>query len=342
MWIEDAVELFITARAADGAAPNTCKGYRSNLAHLTRVVGRKRIRDLTVTDVDTLFADLSPRMADASINAVIASLSAFFKWSRARGHMEPTCDPLAGRRMRKLRRVERRRLTASQFPALLAAAPHPRDRMILAIGLYLMLRQSEIGDLRVGDVNLDAGEVRVRIFKTRDADTMPISSELDCELRRWLTYYTDECGPLQPDWYLVPRRTKSTTRDPLGRIVPDWTSQRLIPDQRVWKIEAVAQQALAQIGWEMRDVNGKSMWEGMHTLRRSGARALFDELVAQGYDGALRTVQAFLHHANSVMTERYLGLELDRSSRNRKFTGQPMFPSQEAGNVVVLREVSVG
>lgn len=338
MLISDAAELFILARSADGAAKNTLKGYRANLNHLHRCVGKKHVRDLTALDIDALFADLSPKMADTSINGVIATLSSFFKWCRARGHMDTTNDPLAGRRMRKLRRVERRRLTASQFPALLDAAPHPRDRMILAIGLYLMLRQSEIIDLRVGDVNLDAGEVKVRIFKTRDADVMPISSELDRELRRWLTYYAEQCGPLKSDWRLIPRRSQSTTRDWHGRIQSDWTSQRLIPDQVPWKIEQVAQAALASLGWEMRDTSGKSKWEGMHTLRRSGARALFDELIAQGYDGALRTVQTFLHHANSSMTERYLGLELDRNQRNQKFAGQPMFPSQDAGNVVVLRE----
>lgn len=338
MLISDAAELFILSRASEGAAKNTLKGYRVNLNHLERCVGRKHVSALTVADIDSMFAELSPRLSDASINHLMASLSSFFKWCRSRGHMDLASEPLAGRRRRRLRRVERRRLTASQFPMLLAAAPHPRDRMLLALGLYLMLRASEIVDLRVGDVNLDAGEVNVRIFKTRDADVMPISAELDRELRTWLTCYTEECGPLRSDWYLIPQRSRSTTRGYAGRIQSDWRSQRLLPDQRLGKVEGIAQQALTSIGWDMRDTSGKSLWEGMHTLRRSGARALFDELVAQGYDGALRTVQTFLHHANSVMTERYLGLELDRNQRNQKFAGQPMFPSQEAGNVTVLRE----
>ena len=42
------------------------------------------------------------------------------------------------------------------------------------------------------------------IFKSYKSDVMPLSSELDMEMRRWLRAYQDECGPLDKNWFLVP------------------------------------------------------------------------------------------------------------------------------------------
>jgi hypothetical protein len=57
-----------------------------------------------------------------------------------------------------------------------------------------------------------------------------------------------------------------------------------------------------------------------------------------GYDGALRRVSSLLGHKNTITTERYLGLSLERSSRNQQFSGNRMFPSlaKPAGDVVML------
>lgn len=83
--------------------------------------------------------------------------------------------------------------------------------------------------------------------------------------------------------------------------------------------------------------------EGQHTLRRSGARAYFDALVEQGYDGALRRVQSMLGHAHANMTERYLGIDLDRKKRNDDLRGVSMFPSLQDGNVInVVKRLSSG
>lgn len=340
MMLEDAIDLFLKARRAEGAAANTLKNYENQLNYLVRLIGKRHVSKIAVADMDELFAELSTRLADNSLNQIHATLCLFFRWCRNRGHMPLDLDPMAGRRMRKVRRVERRRVPASQFGELLDAVDHPRDRMVIALGLYLMLRQSEIADLRVGDVDLSSGEVAVRIFKTRDSDVMPISSELDRELRAWLTFYAEKCGPLKHDWYLVPAKDLGPiNRNEAGKVVRLPLTDVICPTRKMVKVERVVQRGLAGIGWPTHDEQGKPLRTGAHTLRASSARALFDELVSQGYDGALRTVQAFLHHANGTMTERYLGLEIDRSQRNKKFNGSPLLPSQAAENVVPLRSV---
>lgn len=332
---------FLESRKADGFAATTIRNYRKDLRVMQRALGNPLTGSITASDIDKVMALASETMSAASVNGVQANLSSFFKWCRSRGRVQRDHDPLAGRRYRKVPRKEYRRIPVAEFPVLLDAAVNARDRMVIALGLYLMLRQSEIADLKIGDVDLQSGQIQVRIFKTNDLDSMPISKELDGELRSWLTTYSEAAGMLQHDWYLVPSRSFSgryADRDALGRIVAGQLGL-LRPKSKMTHVEHPVQMAMEAIGYPSQDSNGKSLWSGVHTLRRSSARAMFDELSQAGYDGALRTVQAWLHHASSTMTERYLGLEIDRSVRNKKFAGQAMFASLDDTNVVKLEVV---
>jgi integrase len=57
--------------------------------------------------------------------------------------------------------------------------------------------------------------------------------------------------------------------------------------------------------------------EGLHTLRRSAARQIFDALVeTRRYDGALRVVQSLLHHRSVQTTEQYIGLSTEALTRD--------------------------
>ena len=337
--LEKDVADFIESRRADGFAKATLKNYRGDLLKLQKTVGRRQTSQVTPSDLDRLFAQEGEKIAPASLNNLQANLQAFFKWCRQRGRIPREYDPLEGRRFRKVIPTEKKRVPVSQFPALLEAAVNPRDRMIVALGLYLLLRQGEIGDLRIGDVDLDSGQITCRIFKTKDMDIMPISAELDEELRRWFRIYAENAGPLQHHWYLVPSRRFTHGDWGPGGVQPNRLGQ-LLPEKHANGIISAVQRALTGIGWSMRRADGKPENFGGHVLRRSAARAMFDELALEGYDGALRTVQAFLHHSSSQMTEKYLGLEVDRAIRDKKYTGKNMFPSLVAPNVVRLEVVN--
>jgi integrase len=234
----------------------------------------------------------------------------------------------------KVPKKDKRRVPVTKFQALLDVAEYPRDRMIIALGLYLFLRQSEMATLRIKDINLTNGEINVTVHKTGDFDIMPICSELDNELRRYLTWYTEQCDGLDPEWFLVPSRTNIGGRLNNGTFSKG-QNMKLRPERMMTKIEDVAKNALELIGHPVRDENGKGLFEGIHTLRRSGARALFDEMRNQGYDGALQRVRAMLHHASGTMTERYLGISVERTQRNEALIGKSMF-SIGGGNIVPL------
>ena len=329
---------FIESRTADGYAKSTIKNYRRAGRATLRVLGDVKTESLTHRDMDRVFANREGSQTPQTLNEMQSILMAFFKWCRERNVIPQNHNPLAGRRFRKIAPVARKRVPVAEFPALLDAASNPRDRMIIALGLYLMLRQSEISDLRIGDVDLKSGQITCRIFKTKDLDVMPISAELDRELRDWFKVYQENAGPLHYDWYLAPSRRFSHDDYGPNGIMPNRLGI-LTPTVKPSQIERVVKRALTGIGWEMYSPAGKSEWHGAHVLRRSAARAMFDELSQEGYDGALRTVQAWLHHKNSTMTEHYLGIEIDRATRNKKYTGKAMFPSLADAKIIRLEVV---
>ena len=153
--------------------------------------------------------------------------------------------------------------------------------------MNLLLRISEVLDLRVGDVDLSSKKVNVRIFKTGDIDSMPMMFELEQELRRHLIWLTTQVGELKPDYHLVPGTNGH------GKFVPTKPARRPAD---------IIKKGLTRIGWE--DVRG----EGGHTLRRTGARLLLMRLEDEGIDRAMRIVHHMLHHKNMAQTEHYLGL----------------------------------
>lgn len=300
--VEESVVDYLASRQRRGVAPNTLRNDKQSLAILVQHCGDQDVTDLSAEDID-LWSDRQAKLAAGTVNVRQSHMTGYLSWLEARGH-HPTAKQLTeGYWRRKAMPRERLRVPLHRFNELLDATTHPGDRLLIALGLFLMLRQSEITDLRISDVDFQQGLLTVRVHKTKQLDHMPICTELEVELRRYLNWYQQV-----PDAFLVPSKV-----NPMGR--------RSRPHEPVKK-------ALAALGFDV------SYREGTHTLRRSGARALFDELAADGYDGALRTVQAMLHHASSQMTETYLGVSADRRSRDDRFMGQRMYPSLIASSNV--------
>lgn len=338
----DFVDEWELSLKSNAFAAATVRSHMATARRLLAHVGNVQMRNITPRHIDTYFAERQVRLSPASLNIERSALNVMFGYAMQRRYI--TENPAAHRRMfRKVKR-ERTRVPARDFPALLDCAHHPQDRVIVALGLFLFLRASEIRTLRVGDVDLGSGLIEVEVHKTKQFDVMPISSELDAELRRWLTWYGTQLGrPLKRTDYLVP--TKDRPRFVKGvhpRENADLQRIRvetvLNPERPVYNPAAAVQRVLSAYGIAIRDDNDESLREGVHTLRRSGARALFDRLLGEGYDGALRTVQAMLHHAAVTTTEVYLGIALDKKRRDDILRGKSMFPADNS-NVVELKAV---
>lgn len=340
MRLDEAIDAYLRSREGMGYAKNTVRASRQALDLLLLTVGNVHVKNLTTTHGELFVsAMLSKGFKPGTVNLYRGAVVRFIKWAQHRRMI--TTNPLATTRSLSDPKPPRRRVPAKDFPHLLDCADaHQQDRIIVALGLYLFLRASEISALDVEHVDLDAGEVKVYQPKTKRWDVMPICAELDAELRRWLAWYADDQaragrGPLLPHWPLVPSRRVSNL---FGRYPLDGEDRekpgQMNPQSRCTQIHNKVKAALTKYGWEVTADDR----EGVHTLRRSGARALFDELVDSGRvrDGALRVVQAMLHHRSVVITEGYLGLEADVERRNAMFKGATMFAQPDRTNVVSI------
>lgn len=334
--LSDALDEYERFRVSNHIAKATLRNNRTTLKRFLASTGNIWVHAIDDRHVERFFTELTKTKQPQSQRNDHVALQGFFKWCKHRRYLSDDVDPMWGRRKPPHNKKERNRIHVSRFPALLDAAEGrcERDRAGIAMLLYTLARDQEIASVQIRDVALDSGEIHMRIFKTGEEDLMPICAELDVELRRWLRYYTEQVGPLQPHYYLIPSRDTRGVRGEDG-VYHSVTQVRLCPERKVATMGRLATPALEGIGFPTRDENGKPLGEGAHTVRRSGARALFDDLVTEGYDHALRVVQSMLHHASMATTEGYIGVTADRKSRDDLLRGRTMY--RGVGNVVQLR-----
>lgn len=335
--LNEAIADYLGWRASQDYSKGTLRNERSCLSRFMAVVGNIGVHNIKDRHVTRFFEESGKTRAASSMANDQLCLGRFFTWARHTKRMAQDNDPLYGRRLPKPRKRERYRIHVSRFPHLLeiAGASDARNRALAAVLLYTLCRDQEAADLRVGDVDLEAGYITMRVHKSRIEDRMPISAELDSELRLWLTHYTVEVGPLQDHYHLLPAR-KSTGLWHLETGKIGGHTCEYLPQRKMGAAGRVLRPILEEVGVPVVDMNGKNAYEGAHTLRRSGARALFDGLVAMGYDQSLRVVQSMLHHSSQTTTEAYIGITADRRTRDDLIKGRTMYANAQSGSVISL------
>lgn len=334
MTLTGAVSLYLAHRRTQ-VATNTLLADRAALDRLVAVLGPVGVDSVTAVEIDRYVEDMADTSA-SSRNLRVRKVKQFFAYAQRRGWV--TENPVE-RRPEREDPFEPMFVPVERFPDLLDCADNPRDRMVVALGLYLFLRSSEIQTLKVGDLLDDHSGIRVRVHKSGKIDMMPVSAELQVELHDWLKWYWTETT-YERESFLVPAlRRVSTAPDAYpgtGRFKRVPTRLEIEPRVPVAKPHHIVQKTLAEMGLPV-------FRQGNHTLRRSGARALFDaQRSTQGVDGALQLVKSMLHHENVAMTERYLGVIPEREYRDAAITGQEMFPTvtQHDAKVIPFRHGS--
>ena len=315
MLLSKLIDLYCESRTADGYAWATVRNDKVVTTKFSDFIGPIDASRVGPKHVDQYFKYLTERgLANGTINQTQAILSGFFRWCRERSYMGEKQNPMGSRRYRPDPPKQRNIVPVEQFAELLERADEgelgARDRALIAAGLYTMCRQSELVRIKVKDVNLEYGEIEISIPKTNERDTLPIVSELDYELRRWLNVYRQQMdGQLDGDWYLFP------AYQAIG--FHQWGPA---PSRRITRSQDIVRRALMKIGW-------KGEWIGMHVLRRSAATARLEANIGMGHDGAMRDVQSWLHHKSITTTERYISRSLERERRDQRAKGKPMFPN---------------
>lgn len=335
-----AAEDFIEDMRSRGYAVTTIRDRASWVRRFTESATSSYRADKDSRRAVCKVADLSPRYVakffkDGNFkpghynNGVIA-LRMLFRYFVRMKYLDREDDGwlLGERKVLHVERAPKYYIPVGDFPRVLDVAGewHREDRATLALGLYTLGRQGEISGLQLMHVNLDNRTITMRRPKRQRWTDVGITPVLMAELVTWLEWYAQQTGCASarammedhPDWYLVPRRHYCPFQEN-GRYAPGGEgSFQLQPDVRSTHLERVVKRVLRKMGIEGRNSTRVShLGEGMHTIRRSGARALYDELSQNhGNDKAIFMVSVLLDHEDTKVTLRYLDLNIERDHLN--------------------------
>ncbi len=263
----------------DGLAENSLAAYRRDLAHLAGWLGG----DLLAADETRLqryFASTFAASRASTANRRLSTLRRFFRWALREGLI--AADPTRRLSAAKVPQRFPRALTEAQVEALLAApdastALGLRDRAMLEVLYATGLRVSELVGLRLSEVSLADGLVRVT-GKGQKERVVPLGEEA----RLWLERYAaqgrpDLLGDRRSEAVFVTRRGAPMSR------------------QMFWKLlrgHALAADIRAPLS--------------PHGLRHAFATHLLNH----GAD--LRVVQMLLGHADISTTQIYTHVARER------------------------------
>lgn len=328
MDLSDAVRAYLRDRANRGYAKGTVYNDKRILTLFLADVGNINTARLRPQHLDTFWAHR--HWAPGTTNKARATLSGFFKWCQHRGYLPRTMNLLDDTRALRVPVRKRIIIPQGEFSTFIEAGyKDPRTRIVLALGLYLFTRISETGGLRWQDWNESDGTIEVYRDKTKTLDTLPVCSELDRELKLWRRRYAVLVGETpHPSWFIVPNRSRPKFTGTAKSQLKQTGGGEYLPTTRM-RPDGVIKLALKQADYYQDR-------EGGHTLRRSGAIALYNQLTSVGHDRAIRVCQAMLGHSAISTTEIYLRLDLDRKVRNDLLAGQFMFPEGNEATILNL------
>jgi integrase len=257
----DLVQAFASWLSREGKAPATTAKYRAIIADYLGWLGRDpvlaRKRDIREY-VDAWRDKTNP--SPATVRLRVAALKSFYRYLDDLDLMEDEEGREIPSPVRyKLPSLAPRAidyLSEEEDRALLKAPITPQERMLVFLLRWSGMRIAEACSLRISDVDLARGEIRVRKSKTASGLRMiPISPELRLELQRWIAHLHErdlyhERGPL----------LATRNRDELG--IPTATKP-----QHAWRVlKRVANRA----GVRPTEGKGANLSAiSAHTLRRT-------------------------------------------------------------------------
>lgn len=330
MLLSDAIQAYETFRRARGVAPKTLLNEQRTLRLLLADVGNIRVKVMRPQHLDTFWANRDT-WADSTKMRAAAQLAVFFRWCQGRGYMRRDIDLLDS--TPRVRQGTRDWVTIpqSEFENILDGC-NPRERIVVALSLYLFTRIGETAGLRWQDYDPDSSTITVYRTKTKTLDILPVSLELEAELKRWHREIGALLGQVPlPGWYIIPGRVPPRQYGVKGVKGFSHSLPSSYDPRHPANLARTVRQILERHGYYQEQ-------EGGHTFRRSGAIALYNHLSEVGHDRAIRICQAMLGHSSIQTTEVYLRLDLDRKVRNDLLAGKRMFPESE-GEVIPLQGV---
>jgi integrase/recombinase XerD len=227
------IEQFLDAIWMErGLSENTLAAYRSDLSGYARWLASQQQSDLTAVgrdDVQTYLAQrVTAKASPRSTARLLSTLRRFYAWLRRENRI--SADPTALIEAPKLGRPLPKTLTEPEVEALLAAPDTQtllglRDRTMLEVLYASGLRVSELVSLKLMQLNLQQGVIRVT-GKGNKERLVPLGDEAMSWLQRYIQEARIEllnaqtCDALfvtqrreamtrQAFWYMIKRHAKN-------------------------------------------------------------------------------------------------------------------------------------
>ena len=159
-WLAGASDGTIRNRSGDPYKPSVLRGYETSMRlRVLPELGGAKLTEITRLDVQNLADGMLGKGRDAStIRNTLIPLRAVYRRALARG--EVAINPVGGVELPSVR-GRRDRIASPKEAASLIAAVGEEDRAVWATAFYAGLRLGELLALRDGDVDLEAGVIRV-------------------------------------------------------------------------------------------------------------------------------------------------------------------------------------
>ena len=217
----------------DGLAPSSLSSYRRDLAAWAKWLAGRSLLATDRADVEAWLADQYRARAKAtSVARRLSTLRRFYRLQleRATVREDPTVRVQSPRKPRRLPKL----LSEAQVEALLAA-PDPartlglRDRAMLETLYATGLRVSELVGLKLAQVSLDVGVVRV-MGKGSKERLVPLGDEAAAWLVRYLKTARPDlaAGGKDDHMFLTARRTPMT-RQAFWALIKRYATRAAIP-----------------------------------------------------------------------------------------------------------------
>lgn len=160
LWHEGARAGSVTNRSGDPYKPSALRSYeRAMRLRLLPEFGSMHLADISRPDLQDLADSLLAEGASPSlIKVTFLPLRAIFRRAVARGEL--ALNPCDGLELAAVRGRRERIASVDEAEALIAAV-RQSDRAIWATAMYAGLRRGELQALRVDDLDLDNGVLRV-------------------------------------------------------------------------------------------------------------------------------------------------------------------------------------
>ena len=141
--------------------PQTLQNYRICLSHITDKIGKKKLRDVTVSDARRIYADM------VSEHPVQASRAIRFMASVCTDEVDRgviSKNPFKAVRLRKSEPAQKRPLSDDEIRLIEQADLSPRNRALVSLYRYTGMRRNEALALTIDDI--DFARHTIRINKT--------------------------------------------------------------------------------------------------------------------------------------------------------------------------------